>query len=238
MPSTPALWAVIPAAGRGSRLGGKVPKQHLEIAGRTLLEHSLEAVLEHPEIRGAALALAPDDPHWSGLERLCGKVLITVEGGGERHESVLSGLRGLATWAATEDWVLVHDAARPCLHPTDLNRLIDALRHDQVGGILAAPARDTLKRAEHGRIEATIARQFVWHAMTPQMFRYGLLLDCLQAACEDGATVTDEASAVERAGYRPRIVEGSWQNLKVTRVEDLRLAEFLLTERRKEATTP
>lgn len=234
--SLPSCWAVIPAAGQGRRLGSAVPKQHLEIGGRTLLQHCLEVLLRHPEVRGAVLALAPDDPHWRTISELHGKPVIEVVGGIERFDSVLSGLRGLSAHADANDWVLVHDAARPCLSDSDLNNLILTIRDDPVGGILAAPARDTLKRAEKGRIAATVTRTGIWHAMTPQMFRYGLLFDCLQSAGDAGTSITDEASAMERAGYQPRLVEGSWENFKVTRPEDLRLAEFLLTRRRPERT--
>lgn len=192
----------------------------------------MDTLLRNARVSGAVLALAPSDPHWCGIQQLHGKPVHKAVGGTERRHSVLNALEELAGLAAPDDWVLVHDAARPCLSDADLDKLIGTLMDDPIGGILAMPVRDTLKRGEQGRIGHTVDREGLWHAMTPQMFRYGLLLECMRAACAEGTEVTDEAAAIERAGHRPRLVEGSWENFKVTKAEDLKLAEFLLERRR------
>lgn len=223
------LWAVIPAAGSGRRMRGGIPKQYLPLAGKTVLEHSMAPFLAEPRICGLVVALAADDRLWPRLAPSAGKPVYTVTGGAERADSVLAALESLQTRADDRDWVLVHDAARPCLHQEHLCRLITSLEDDAVGGILGVPAQDTLKRVDSERhIEATLDRQRVWLAQTPQMFRLGPLREALRGAMARGARVTDEAGAMELAGLHPRMVEGGTDNLKVTRPADLRLAEFLL----------
>lgn len=229
---TGARWAVIPAAGIGRRMGAERPKQYLELLGRSVIEHSLERFLSHPRIDGVVVALHPDDRYWAGLRIQAQKPLLTVTGGAERCDSVLRALQALRGRAAAEDWVLVHDAARPCLHPADIDRLLAALDDDPVGGILATPVRDTMKRDDGaGRIARTEERTGLWHALTPQMFRLGRLLEALEQARAAGALVTDEASAMERLGERPRLVEGRGDNLKITHPEDLAHAELILRAR-------
>jgi len=222
-------WAVVPAAGRGTRFGSDVPKQYLEVAGRTLIEHSLRALLGHPGIDAVMVALSPDDPYWAGWREIEGKPVYTCVGGTQRAESVLSALQALPASVSENQWVLVHDAARPCLRGVDLTRLIAIGQADPVGAILAAPVRDTLKRADdNGRILATESRESLWRALTPQMFRRGGLTRALMAALRDGATVTDEAMAMERLGLRPSLVEGADDNIKVTTPADLAVAELVL----------
>ena len=222
-------WAVVPAAGRGLRFGGEVPKQYLEVAGRTLIEHSLQALLSHPGIDAVMVALSPDDPYWAGWREIAGKPVYTCVGGTQRAESVLSALQALPATVSEDQWVLVHDAARPCLRAMDLTRLIALGQADHVGAILAAPARDTLKRSDgDGRIRSTESRDSLWRALTPQMFRRGGLTRALAAALRTGATVTDEAMAMERLGLRPLLVEGSDDNIKVTTPADLAVAELVL----------
>jgi len=222
-------WAVVPAAGRGTRFGSEVPKQYLEIAGRTLIEHSLRALLGHPGIDAVMVALSPEDPYWAGWREIEGKPVYTCVGGTQRAESVLSALQALPATVSENQWVLVHDAARPCLRGVDLTRLIAMGQVDPVGAILAAPVRDTLKRADAGqRILATESRESLWRALTPQMFRRGGLTRALMAALRDGATVTDEAMAMERLGLRPCLVEGADDNIKVTTPADLAVAELVL----------
>ncbi|WP_263141422.1 2-C-methyl-D-erythritol 4-phosphate cytidylyltransferase [Pseudomonas sp. RIT-PI-AD] len=221
--SGPAFWVVIPAAGIGSRMHADRPKQYLELAGRTLLEHTLECFLGHPGLRGLVLCLAPDDPYWPGLACARDPRIQRATGGAARADSVLAGLLRLAELGAgDEDWVLVHDAARPNLSRFDLDLLLGELADDPVGGLLAVPARDTLKRAgKDGRVEETVDRAVIWQAFTPQMFRHGALHRALADALVADVAITDEASALEWAGQAPRLVEGRADNLKVTRPEDL-----------------
>ena len=225
-------WALVPAAGSGRRFGGEVPKQYLHAAGKPLIAHALEALLSHPGIDGAVVALAADDPHWPGWTWLHGKPVITCIGGGERAESVLAALRALPADIALEELVLVHDAARPNLHASDITRLIDAANACDDGAILAAPVRDTLKRADGiGCIASTESRDGMWRALTPQAFRRDVLRRALASAQAKGIVVTDEAMAVESLGRHPALVEGREDNLKVTTPADLALAEFLLARR-------
>ncbi|MCP5141553.1 MAG: 2-C-methyl-D-erythritol 4-phosphate cytidylyltransferase [Chromatiales bacterium] len=224
-------WAVIPAAGVGKRMKSATPKQYLPLAGKTVIEHSLAALCSHPAIAGAVVAVTETDPYWPELNAGCdGKPLLRAPGGAERCHSVLNALDVLAGVADEADWVLVHDAARPCLHRDDLDRLIAAAGAHPVGGILAVPVRDTMKRADqHGDIARTEDRVGLWHALTPQMFRLGELRTALRDALDRGALVTDDASALELAGRAPLLVEGAASNIKITRPEDLALAEFHLT---------
>lgn len=231
--SSPAFWVVIPAAGIGSRMQADRPKQYLQLAGRAILEHTLDCFLDHPGLKGLVVCLAAADPYWSDLSCASDPGIWRAEGGGERADSVLSGLRALEGLGASEqDWVLVHDAARPNLAREDLQRLLDVLADDPVGGLLALPSRDTLKRDRpDGRVLETVDRSHIWQAFTPQMFRFGTLQRALAAALESGAAITDEASAVELAGLAPRLVEGRADNLKVTRPEDLELLRLLWADK-------
>lgn len=223
-------WAVVPAAGRGSRFGGEIPKQYLNVGGRPLLEHSLRALLGHPEVDGVMVALAPNDPYWGGWRDMAGKPVYTCLGGAERVDSVLAALQALPATVSEDQWVLVHDAARPCLRGVDLTRLIVLGQADPVGALLATPVRDTLKRADgQAHSAATEPREHLWRAQTPQMFRRGGLTRALQAALRAGVQVTDEAMAMERLGLKPRLVEGSADNIKVTTPADLAVAEYILT---------
>ena len=223
------IWAIVPAAGRGARFGGALPKQYLDIAGVPLIGYALRAVLAHPSVGGVMVVLSEDDALWPGWTEIDGKPIRTCVGGAERADSVLAGLAALPDDVRPDDFVLVHDAARPCLRASDLERLLDLGRGDPVGAILAAPVRDTLKRAgDDGGIDATESRDRLWRALTPQLFRRFQLTRALEAARDAGVTVTDESMAMERQGHRPLLVEGSDDNLKVTTPADLPLAEFLL----------
>ncbi|GAA5080228.1 2-C-methyl-D-erythritol 4-phosphate cytidylyltransferase [Lysobacter panacisoli] len=226
------IWAVIPAAGRGTRFGGEVPKQYLEVAGQPLIAHALDALLSHPRIAGAMVALSADDTRWPGWSERHGKPVLRCVGGGERADSVLAALRALPSALADDTLVLVHDAARPNLRAQDIDRLIAAASEHAEGAILGAPVRDTLKRADDTRrIAATEPRSALWRAFTPQAFRRDVLTHALEAAARDGVVVTDEAMAVERAGLHPTLVEGREDNLKVTTPADLALADYLLRQR-------
>lgn len=227
-------WAVVPAAGSGRRMGAATAKQYLMLRGRPLLAHALAPLLGCRRIEAVVLVVAPDDTRWQ--EAISpGPRILTAPGGAERCHSVLNGLEALADRAADDDWVLVHDAARPCLPAADVEALFEQLEQDPVGGLLALPLADTLKRAddEH-RVAATVPREGLWRALTPQMFRYGLLRQALAAAVAAGDCVTDEAAAIERAGHRPALVAGSGANLKVTTPADLALAEAVLRAREKQ----
>ncbi len=224
----PRIWAVVPAAGKGARMGADRPKQYLELAGRTVLEHTLLRLLDESRIAGIVVALAAHDTLGQAIvARLGARVVMTV-GGAERCHSVLNGLDAVPQ-ATADDWALVHDAARPCLRAGDLAALIEQLAGNPCGGILAVPVRDTLKRcAPDGTIEHTVDRNQLWHALTPQMFRLSVLRAALRAALTAQRLVTDEAQAIELAGYVPRVVEGHADNIKITRPEDLPLADYYL----------
>ncbi|MGE5155368.1 MAG: 2-C-methyl-D-erythritol 4-phosphate cytidylyltransferase [Bdellovibrio bacteriovorus] len=225
------IWAVVPAAGAGRRFGAALPKQYLDLGGRSVIERSLSVLVDHQRIAGVWVALDPGDRLWSANRFADHPRVYRVAGGVERCHSVLNALDGLAGVAAPGDWVLVHDAARPCLRPEDLDRLITELGSDPVGGLLGVPVRDTMKRADGvGRVSATVDRANLWHAYTPQMFRLGVLAAALRDAVGCGDLVTDEASAMERLGHRPRLVEGHGDNIKITRAEDLPLARFFLEQ--------
>ena len=226
----PAFWLVIPAAGIGSRMQADCPKQYLTVSDKTILELTLACFIEHPGLRGIVLALAEHDRWWAKLPLAKDARIHTVTGGAERADSVLNALLTLEhSGAQADDWVLVHDAARPLLDRKDLDRLLTCLVNDPVGGLLAVPARDTLKQVNaDGSVLKTIDRSVIWHALTPQMFRLGLLQRALADALQSGVLVTDESSAMEWAGFSPKIIEGSANNIKITRPEDLQLLQTLL----------
>jgi len=234
--ANPRYWAVVPAAGFGRRMGSAIPKQYLPINGRVVLAHTLERLAQHPHIAGIVVAIAQDDPHWQGMPAMQLTVPVTtVTGGEERSHSVLNALDYLYQHAPADDWVLVHDAARPCVRVSDIDQLMMQLHDDAVGGLLAVPVRDTMKRADSTQhVTATIERAGLWHAVTPQMFRLKMLRDAIAAALAQGVRITDEAMAIELTGRRPRLVEGHADNIKITRHEDLQLAEwFLLQQQNK-----
>jgi 2-C-methyl-D-erythritol 4-phosphate cytidylyltransferase len=221
-------FALVPAAGAGVRMGiGGTPKQYAILGRKTMLEHALDAVLADRRVERAFAVVAPADTHWQGLAVRDQRVEFLTVGGSSRAASVRNGLRAVADRFADSDRVLVHDAARPCLAAAELARLLDQAGPDEHGGLLAVPLADTVKRASCGRVAATLDRANLWRAQTPQLFRFGALRAALAAA---GDAVTDEASAIERAGHAPRLVEGTASNLKVTTAEDLMLAKAVLAE--------
>jgi 2-C-methyl-D-erythritol 4-phosphate cytidylyltransferase len=217
----------VPAAGSSQRMRGDVPKQYLPLAGRAVIEWSLAPLLLREDIDAIVVVLAPGDQRWQGLPVARQSKIITAIGGTERAESVRAGLAAFSERAADHDWILVHDAARPCLPKEDLERLMIELRDDEVGGLLAAAVVDTLKRADaEGRVLETVVRTALWRALTPQMFRYGVLRRALQQT----TNVTDEAQAVEALGLRPRLIAGVADNIKITVATDLGRAERILRE--------
>ncbi len=228
------FFGLVPAAGAGERMGRAAPKQYLELLGRPMLHYSVKALLADVRIDTVFVVLAPADDAFKQhcWDEFGARVAPLYCGGATRHDSVLNGLVAASSAVESDDWMLVHDAARPCLAPRELRRMLDTLEADEVGGILAVPVADTLKRADAaGRIQATEAREQLWQAQTPQMFRHGLLLDALGRT----ARFSDEAGAVEALGLKPKLVQGSAANLKVTYPEDLQLAQTILTSREAQA---
>jgi 2-C-methyl-D-erythritol 4-phosphate cytidylyltransferase len=209
-----------------------VPKQYLELCGRTVLEWALAPFLARAECRGVVVVVAGDDARWPASALSKHPLVRSVAGGAERADSVLAGIRALKDECSDDDWILVHDAARPCLDEADLQRLIEALQDEEIGGLLAAPVVDTLKRAMDGeRVDSTMARERLWRALTPQMFRYGLLSRALTFASDRQLPITDESQAVELLGLHPRLVAGSSDNIKITLPEDVQRAERYLNEK-------
>ncbi|HMV17419.1 MAG TPA: 2-C-methyl-D-erythritol 4-phosphate cytidylyltransferase [Zoogloea sp.] len=223
-------FALVPAAGSGSRMKSEQPKQYLSLLGEPLIRHTLAVLCASPLLERVYVVLSVGDQEWDRhpWHSFGDKLVPLFCGGASRADSVLNGLRAIADDTASSDWILVHDAARPCLAPWHIESLVRELIHDEVGGILAVPVADTLKRADsQQRIAATVPRDGLWQAQTPQMFRYVMLKRALEAARD----VTDEASAIEAMGLRPRLVRGDPTNLKVTYPLDLHLAEWILQHR-------
>lgn len=228
-------WLVMPAAGTGKRFGDRLPKQYAPLHGRTVLEWALAPFLSDGRCSGAVVVIGPQDKWWPKVAERIPPVVV-AQGGGERSESVRSGLQALTRKAQPADWVLVHDAARPCLTDAERDRLLSELAEHPVGGLLALPASDTLKRATADRsVEQTVDRSDLWRAATPQMFRFGRLCEALDKALAGKRYPTDEAQAIEWLGDHPRLVECSNANIKVTSPQDLALAEALLGAREKPA---
>ncbi|MFM7396240.1 MAG: 2-C-methyl-D-erythritol 4-phosphate cytidylyltransferase [Gammaproteobacteria bacterium] len=241
--SDPHYWLVMPAAGRGQRLGADLPKQYLPVAGRTLIEWALHPFASDPACRGLVIALAAGDAYWPAVRARLSAVVIEAPGGAERSDSVRGALETLRAQGASDaDWVLVHDAARPCVTAAEIAALRHGVARDDsasasalAGGLLALPLADTLKRGgaqEAGVVSVeTVSREGLWRALTPQMFRLGALLSALRVAAAAGRVPTDEAQAMEWVGARPRLIVGESTNLKVTTITDLSLAEGILRAR-------
>lgn len=226
-------WAIVPAAGVGSRMKQDRPKQYLVLHGKTIIEYTIECLLSHSNIAAVVVAIADNDVYWPEIESKLrikfNKPIITTSGGAQRADSVYNALTALQSHCKSNDWVLVHDAARPCLKNTDITKLINQVKNNAVGGLLAIPVRDTMKRSNSEcLVHKTIDREGLWHALTPQMFRYAMLQDALHSAMNNGTLITDESSAMEYHGLQPLLVEGCADNIKVTRPEDLILADLYL----------
>jgi 2-C-methyl-D-erythritol 4-phosphate cytidylyltransferase len=227
-------WALVPAAGAGLRMGSATPKQYLRLGRRSVLEHALDALLACRHISGIVLVVSENDEHWPAIaDRYSGRSVEPVTGGAERCHSVLNGLEYLAGKTGADDQVLVHDAARPCIRTEDIDRLIAAVDESEHGGLLGLPVADTMKRVDaEARIETTVPRERLWRALTPQLFRLALLRDALRQAIDGGRLVTDEAAAMEIAGFRPLMVRGQGDNIKITVPADLDVAAFYLQSRK------
>jgi len=238
VPAMRRLWAIVPAAGRGERFASSqpnaLPKQYTPLLRSTVIEWSLRALLAEPRIHAIVVVLAADDGHWPQVAaRLNSPKLFTAVGGAQRQDSVMSGLDYLASRAAADDWVLVHDAARPCLNSRDISALADALDNQSktgatnAGAVLAAPIVDTVRRVLPSGVE-TVDRAGLWRALTPQVFAYAPLRRALEDAARAGVAVTDEAQAMERIGIRAELVSGSPFNIKLTLAKDLKVAADIL----------
>lgn len=228
------IWAVVPAAGTGSRIGGEIPKQYLDLNGKKLIEHTLDRLATHPRIAGVIVAISGQDQYWRSVKLPDKATVIDVKGGMERHHSVLNALTRLSEMIQGDDWVLVHDAARPCIRREDISRLIDMVMDHPVGGILGVPAADTMKRVdEHYGIVDTVKRSGLWHAQTPQMFRLDQLMAAIGHAMDINAPITDEAGAIELQGLSPLMVEGHRDNIKITESQDLVYAAIYLEQQAK-----
>lgn len=230
--TTPRLWLIVPAAGIGQRMQADHPKQYLRIDQRCILDITLSRLMDSAPFAGCMVPLHPADHWWPETEASRDSRIQTCAGGSERACSVLSALHALAEQVADDDWILVHDAARPCIHARDLANLVDRLFTHPVGGLLASPVADTLKKAGQGElpeVSETVDRSGLWRALTPQMFRYRLLVESLESALAEGLSITDESSAIEFSGNMPVLVEGRPDNLKITVPSDLALAGFILS---------
>jgi 2-C-methyl-D-erythritol 4-phosphate cytidylyltransferase len=229
-------FVVIPAAGSGRRFSASVPKQYAALGSSTVIEHALSAFESDPDCAGIVVAVAPDDSLWPVIAARRSRLIETAEGGEERAHTVRNALRALSARARPDDWIMVHDAARPCFSTADLKVLKRELASHPVGGLLAVPLADTLKRAlEPGaqatHVDSTIDRAGLWRAVTPQVFRCGVLLRAIEAALDSGKTPTDEAQAIEWSGQRPMLIAGRGDNIKVTTADDLALAAAILSVR-------
>lgn len=223
------VWAIVPAAGIGARMLADRPKQYLPLDGKTVIEHTLERLASHPHITGLIVAIAEHDPYWQSLTLPIHCPIHVVNGGVERADSVFNALQYLSTLSNEDPWVLVHDAARPCLRHQDIDHMLMELMTHQVGGILGIPVNDTVKRVNSfHEITDTVCRQGLWRASTPQMFRLQALKMALATAKQQQLMVTDEASAMELVGLKPMMVEGHFDNIKITMPHDLALASLFL----------
>ncbi|MGA2654737.1 MAG: 2-C-methyl-D-erythritol 4-phosphate cytidylyltransferase [Gammaproteobacteria bacterium] len=219
------LWAIVPAAGIGQRMGATLPKQYVNVNHKPILAHTLDVICQIPHLKKVIVALHPEDHYWSKLISPYDKIM-TVIGGEVRNDSVLNALNAIKNEADAQDWVLVHDAVRPCITVDAICKLLAEIHDHPVGGLWGVPVRDTLKQVDNQHnVEKTIPREFLWHAQTPQIFRFGLLYKALQTVKQDNINITDDANAIEYLGYHPKMVRGSYTNIKMTWPEDLILAE-------------
>jgi 2-C-methyl-D-erythritol 4-phosphate cytidylyltransferase len=233
----PGIWAIVPAAGFGVRMQSAIPKQYLPFLGRPVLHHTLDRLCSYPRLQGVLVGIAPEDPYWAALmPPLPPKLLRSYPGGATRAHTVLNGLKRLADLAPASDWVLVHDAVRPCVRHADLDKLMQTVSAGTDGGLLALPVADTVKRADdNDRVIETVPRDKLWRALTPQVFRVGALTSALERALAEGVAVTDEAAAMERTGARPQLVAGHADNIKITLPGDLALAALFLKQQENES---
>ncbi|MDP0587805.1 MAG: 2-C-methyl-D-erythritol 4-phosphate cytidylyltransferase [Candidatus Endonucleobacter bathymodioli] len=227
-------WAIVPAAGIGQRMNTDTPKQYLKIKSKMLIEHTLERLIQFPLFTKIIVVLNNEDKYASDINILRHKKIILATGGEKRYHSVINGLKALDSLADDNDWVMVHDAARPCIRQTDIEWLVECLRTHDVGGVIGSLVKNTIKRVDsNGTIVETIDRATLWHTFTPQMFKWKALTQAMTLSVANGVSITDEASAMEYAGYKPMMIKGYDDNIKVTSREDLALAELYLEQQSK-----
>ena len=226
------LWVVIPAAGIGKRMGVDIPKQYITVCDKAIIEHTVEKFTSRNDLQGILVALSNSDQHWPTLELSKNNKITTVTGGEERYKSVYNALCSLKNKADDDDWILVHDAVRPCITTSEIDQFIADLDHlNGIGGILALPCFETMKKANtNHEIEETIDRKFIWHAQTPQMFRYKKLFLAIEKIMNENIFITDEAMAMELAGYKPILIQGTHSNIKITDQNDLKYLESFLRQ--------
>ena len=225
-----SLWVIVPAAGRGNRMATTLPKQYLPLLHQTVIEITLKKLLAINHVTKIIVSLHPEDHHWQTLHCAQNPKIQTVVGGKERSDSVLAALKYIQHQAGEMDWIMVHDAARACILNETIERMLAAIKDEEIGGVLAVASDDTLKQVTDQRIHSTLDRRTIWRAQTPQIFRYQLLYQCLSQAIARNHAITDDASAIEMAGYTPKIIAGRKDNIKITHPEDLRIAEFILKQ--------
>ena len=229
MPKSYKYWVIIPAAGTGQRMGGAIPKQYVSVCGKTVIEHTIDNFIDRKEIESICVSISKSDKYWSTLPISKNKKIITTVGGSERYQSVYNGLSAIKDEADNDDWVLVHDAVRPCLTKSVIDRLITEISSDVVGGILALPCTETMKRINNSNeVEETINRQTAWRAQTPQMFKYKKLLLAIEKVIDENIFITDEAMAMEFSNYKPVVILGDENNIKITHKIDLKQLELFL----------
>ncbi len=228
------IWAIIPAAGVGSRMNANRPKQYLPLLGKTVLEHTVTRLYQHPYIDKVVLAISPNDSYWPRIAPSLPAIKV-VAGGKERCHSVLNALSFISKHCQPDDWVLVHDCARPCIRSSDITQLIHTVLEKGGGGLLALPVTDTLKFGKNDIVEYTVDRRDMWRALTPQMFKVNVLFHALQSCVERGVLITDESSAIEAQGGQARFVTGQADNIKITLPQDLALAEMFIKQQAQES---
>ena len=229
------VWAIVPAAGIGSRMQADRPKQYLQLNGKFVLQHTLERLASHPRIEGIIVAVSENDSWWPEISINTDTQIHTALGGAKRADSVFNALLKLQQLIDDDPWLLIHDAARPCLRHQDIDQILTQLIAHPIGGILGIPVNDTMKRTNvNNQITATVERQSLWRALTPQMFQLTLLKEALALAKQQDLTVTDEASAMQLMGLQPMMVEGYADNIKITVRQDLALASLFLTLQNEE----
>ena len=229
MPKSNKNWEVIPAAGIGKRMGSDIPKQYVSVRGKTVIEHTIDNFISRKEIQNICISISESDNYWSTLPISKNKKIITTVGGNERYESVYNGLRALQDKANDDDWVLVHDAVRPCLKKSIIDRLITDISSHDVGGILALPCFETMKRVNNSNeVEETINRETIWRAQTPQVFKYQKLLLAIEKVINENIFITDEAMAMELSNHKPIVILGDENNIKITHKTDLKYLELFL----------
>ena len=231
MPKSNKYWVVIPAAGIGKRMGDDIPKQYISVCGKTVIEHTIDNFISRNEIENICISISESDNYWPTLPISKNEKIITTIGGSERYESVYNGLRAIQDKATEDDWVLVHDAVRPCLKKSIIDRLITDISSHDVGGILALPCSETMKRVNNSNeVEETINRQTAWRAQTPQMFKYKKLLLAIEKVINEDIFITDEAMAMELSNHKPIVILGDENNIKITHKTDLKYLELFLEE--------